>query len=88
MEMKAPGAPVDLYFLPDLAQPVPFTTALLSLAPDIQNRIYTLLSPDDLGILSRCVDELHWLEDDRYLKRIWHTQVILSHSVCLNAFPA
>jgi hypothetical protein len=73
---------VQLYRLPAQPNPRPLTAALLSLPPELQTRIFTYLSTDDLGVLSRCVPELGGVEEDAYLRRIWFQRVrpgCLSH---------
>ena len=63
------------YNLPDCPIQLPFSSALLSLPPEVQTRIFLLLSPDDLGILSRCVGQLEGIDRDGYLRMVWFSQV-------------
>lgn len=51
-----------------------FSECLLALPTDVQTRIFLYLSPDDLGVLSRCVIELAGIEEDRFLRRVWIKQ--------------
>ncbi|GFZ47879.1 hypothetical protein JCM24511_05626 [Saitozyma sp. JCM 24511] len=66
MRSAAPGS-----LPPTPPPPRSFTTNLLALPPELQTRIFTFLSPHDLGVLSRCVPELEGVERDRYLRREW-----------------
>ena len=58
----------------------PFSACLLELPTDLQTRIFLYLSPDDLGVLSRCVIELAGIEEDRFLRQVWIKQVSASCS--------
>ncbi|KAK4686519.1 hypothetical protein P7C73_g3601, partial [Tremellales sp. Uapishka_1] len=57
--------------LDPLDEPPTFPARFLALPPELLTRILLFLSPDDLGVLSRCVAGLKGLEEDEYLKRIW-----------------
>lgn len=70
MRSAAPGS-----LPPTPPPPRSFTTNLLALPPELQTRIFTFLSPHDLGVLSRCVPELEGVERDRYLRREWFRRV-------------
>ena len=65
----------NLYTFPDCRSRLSFSAALLSLPPELQTRIYLFLSPDDLGVLSRCVDRLEGIDQDGFLRMVWFSQV-------------
>ncbi|RXK40931.1 hypothetical protein M231_01779 [Tremella mesenterica] len=48
-----------------------FALGLFALPAELQTRIFLYLSPDDLGVLSRCVEDLAGVEEDEYLRRVW-----------------
>jgi len=52
-----------------------FSASFLSLPEEVQEQILVLLSPHDLGVLSRCVGAFEGVHKDQYLRKVWHTEV-------------
>ena len=71
--------PRPLYTIPDCPLRLNFSVALLCLPPELQTRIFLFLSPDDLGVLSRCVGQLEGIDQDGYLRMMWFSQVNSPH---------
>lgn len=53
----------------------PFALGFLALPPELATRILLFLAPDDLGVLSRTVEQLAGVERDAYLWSVWISSV-------------